>query len=82
MIGEIGMKERLGNKKNGLFLYLFLIILNLFVHLFILFNENELKGITILHFFLSLLAFTYLACFISDFIWSIKPSVVKLFNGI
>ncbi len=75
------MKERLGNKKNGLFLYLFLIILNLFVHLFILFNENELKGITILHFFLSLLAFTYLACFIADFIWSIKPSVVKLFNG-
>ena len=73
--------NRLGNKKNGLFLYIILIGLNILIHTLILFNTKELKGITILHFILSLLAFTYLATFIADFLYSIRPSVVKILNG-
>ena len=73
--------EKLGNKRNGLFIYILLISINVLIHILILFNTENLKGITILHFILSLLAFTYLATNIADFLYSMRPSVVKILSG-
>ena len=75
------VSKRIGNKKCGLLLYLLLIFINLIVHIIIFFYGKKVDAFDILNFIVSFIAFTYTVCFIADFIWSIRPSVISFLNS-
>ena len=70
----------LGNKKCGILPYVFAIILNIIFHYFFYSIKSVNLLCDVVFFCLSFLAFTYIFCFIMDFIWSIRPSVLRILN--
>ena len=72
--------EALGNRANGVWLYIAVLAVNAVAHI-ILFFSYGMTVQSLFRLFFSFMFFIYPLCYLADVLWSLHPSIRKILSG-
>ena len=72
--------EALGNRANGVWLYIAVLAVNAVAHI-VLFFSYGMSVQSLLRLFFSFMFFIYPLCYLADVLWSLHPSIRRILSG-